>query len=232
MPTLKYELPKRKIGTKFIYRPHKVAQHEATIIGYQIIHETDTGYTNMTYHISYDYLGQTMKTSVPRSTVERTLLQKERQRPAREAAKQLIAKYVERGDTLEYLASGSMGAAHPNGMSVHIGGYMDDKSYSNHTICVERDINGNEVNKAFKLEDIYNELKSGQGGVRDMIAKAKKAPLVLWRHERMFTKELYFFRRKVYCTVHIGFVRGRRKPLGHRQPSRRQQRPLLARLIM
>ena len=36
--------------------------------------------------------------------------------PAREAAKQLIARYVERGDSIGSLASGYLGAAYPNGM--------------------------------------------------------------------------------------------------------------------
>jgi len=83
---------------------------------------------------------------------------------AREAAKHLIQKYVERGDSIESLRSSYMGASAPHSYDVFIGGYMSvgDKHWSNDWILVYRDISGKEVNQAFKLQEIYDECKSGQ----------------------------------------------------------------------
>jgi hypothetical protein len=83
---------------------------------------------------------------------------------AREAAKHLIRKYVERGDSLESLRSSHLGAMTPRGYDVSIGGNMPrgGKYWSGDWILVHRDLNGTEVNQAFRLNQIYTELKQGQ----------------------------------------------------------------------
>jgi len=83
---------------------------------------------------------------------------------AREAAKRLIAPYVQRGDLIESLRYSHMASTHPNGMWASIGGYMPvgQRYWSTDWILVARDIDGNIVNQAFKLKDIYDELKQGQ----------------------------------------------------------------------
>jgi hypothetical protein len=83
---------------------------------------------------------------------------------AREAAKHLIQKYVERGDSVESLRASHMGASAPHSYYVSIGGYMPvgGKPWATDWILVYRDMNGKEVNIAFKLQEIYNECKTGQ----------------------------------------------------------------------
>jgi hypothetical protein len=83
---------------------------------------------------------------------------------AREAAKHLIQKYVERGDSIESLRSSYMGSCAPHSYDVSIGGYMPvgGKRYSCDWILVYRDMSGKEVNQSFKLREIYDECKSGQ----------------------------------------------------------------------
>jgi hypothetical protein len=83
---------------------------------------------------------------------------------AREAARHLIRKYVERGDSLESLRSGYMGAMAPHSYWVQIGGYMPigGTYYPPDWILVHRDMHGNKVNQAFRLREIYDELKQGQ----------------------------------------------------------------------
>ena len=83
---------------------------------------------------------------------------------AREAAKHLICKYVERGDSLESLRSGYLGATAPHSYDVSIGGYLPGggKHWSGDWIVVRRDMNGVEVNQTFRLKEIFNELQQGQ----------------------------------------------------------------------
>jgi hypothetical protein len=80
----------------------------------------------------------------------------------RQAAKHLIARYVERGDTLSSLRGSYMGESHPDGMNASIGGAISGRVYGQDYIVVRRDMEGREVNIAFKLFEIYAELKSGQ----------------------------------------------------------------------
>ena len=84
----------------------------------------------------------------------------------REAAKHLIRTYVERGDSLESLRAGYLGASMPQGYHASISGYLPDgdgwKRWSTDWITVRRDMDGREVNQAFRLQEIYNELKQGQ----------------------------------------------------------------------
>jgi hypothetical protein len=68
-----YELPQHQIGTHFTYKPGKES-YDATVIGYHVEHDTDTGQTNVTYRISYNFGGQRIVTDVPRTTVERAIL--------------------------------------------------------------------------------------------------------------------------------------------------------------
>lgn len=81
---------------------------------------------------------------------------------ARETAKDFIRPYVERCDPITFLRA--MGGCAPGGYDVSISGYMPigSKWWSNDWILVYRDRDGREVNAAFKLKDIYEEVKSGQ----------------------------------------------------------------------
>lgn len=69
--TIEFDVPTREIGTKFHY-----GHHEYTIIGFLVVHETDTNYTNVTYRVSHEFAGQTIKSSMTRSGVERAILAK------------------------------------------------------------------------------------------------------------------------------------------------------------
>ncbi len=52
-----------------------------------------------------------------------------------------------------------------------------------------------------------------------------RAPVAIWVDEKGFTKDIHFFRRKIYLSFRIGFMR-------HRTNSTSlQSRPLLARLF-
>jgi len=74
METLKYDLPKHAVGTKFTYRVGK-GKYEATVVGYHVEHNTDTGYVNVTYRAEYLFAGMQMITAtVARSTVDMALL--------------------------------------------------------------------------------------------------------------------------------------------------------------
>ncbi len=87
---------------------------------------------------------------------------------AREAAKQLIRGYAERGDSIKSLADGYLGHAGSD-YYASIGGYMwrdadlnkpDGKPYkhlNNYQIGVEQ-VGEVEVMEVFSLKDIYNEI--------------------------------------------------------------------------
>lgn len=68
------ELPKHKVGTKFVYRYGK-AKFDATVIGYHIEHNTDTKKSEVTYRAEYK-LGdlQIMKVNVARATVDSSVV--------------------------------------------------------------------------------------------------------------------------------------------------------------
>ena len=61
------------------------------------------------------------------------------------------------------------------------------------------------------------------------------APIAIWVEEKGFSKDIHFFRHKIYLSFHIGFMRrgGDAVSLRH-QSSRKllQSRPLLARLFL
>jgi len=83
---------------------------------------------------------------------------------AHKAAKHLIEQYVIRGDSVESLKAGQMGACSPNSYWVSIGGYLNGKRYSTDKIIVERDMKGVEVERVFDLRKIYNEIKESNHG--------------------------------------------------------------------
>ena len=68
--TIDVELPKHQVGTKFTWVRNRKTKHEAEVVGYSIEHHTDTGYTNVSYRISYDIGVQIMTATVARSTVD------------------------------------------------------------------------------------------------------------------------------------------------------------------
>lgn len=76
-----------------------------------------------------------------------------------EAAKHLVRAYVERGDSLDSLRSGVLGAASPQSYWASISGYLGNKKYNSDHIIVYRDMKGKEVNKVFKLKKIVEEIK-------------------------------------------------------------------------
>lgn len=65
--TLTVEMPRWDVGTPLTYRGRS-----AEVIGYHIEHDTDTGACNVTYRIAYEFSGQHMTVTVPRSTVDRS----------------------------------------------------------------------------------------------------------------------------------------------------------------
>ena len=84
--------------------------------------------------------------------------------PAKQAAVELIQKYVDRGDSLESLRSSYMGSSSPGGKDACISGYMPigGKYYGLDWILVYRDINGTPCQERFKLQEIYDLCKTGQ----------------------------------------------------------------------
>ena len=86
---------------------------------------------------------------------------------AREAAKNLIRGYVERGDSIESLADGCLGHAGSD-YYASIGGYIWNGSHTDGTahlvrkvgryqIGVER-LDGKDCHEVFSLKEIYNEI--------------------------------------------------------------------------
>lgn len=76
---LKVELPKHEIGTKFIHKAGKQT-NEAEVIGYQIVHNTDTNKTNVMYRIRYNFAGlQDITATVARSTVDIGIIKQEKE---------------------------------------------------------------------------------------------------------------------------------------------------------
>ncbi len=86
---------------------------------------------------------------------------------AREAAKDLIRGYVERGDSIESLAAGCLGYAGSD-YYASIGGYIWNGSHTDGTahfvrkvgryqIGVDR-LDGKDCNEVFSLKEIYNEI--------------------------------------------------------------------------
>lgn len=61
------------VGTKFITRDK--AKREATVIGYHVEFDTDTQKLNVTYRIETIIVGQSVTSDVPRSTVDRAILE-------------------------------------------------------------------------------------------------------------------------------------------------------------
>ena len=88
-------------------------------------------------------------------------------RAARQLAKRLIYRYVERGDSLSDLKKSHMGMAGPPGYSVSIGGWMDGKAWATDFIVVSK-VDGYKVNRAFKLRDIFREVEGEIKSARDV----------------------------------------------------------------
>jgi hypothetical protein len=80
----------------------------------------------------------------------------------RDAAKQLIRGYVERGDTINDFKKSWLGHC-SNEYVANIGGYADDKKYSNDKILVT-EVNNKKIKPAavFTLREIYEEVKLEQ----------------------------------------------------------------------
>lgn len=68
--------PRAKLGDQFTYRSGK-SLRPATITGYHIEVDTDTGRVSVTYRGTYDLAGQLVTVTVPRSIVDFQLIRKE-----------------------------------------------------------------------------------------------------------------------------------------------------------
>jgi len=79
-------------------------------------------------------------------------------RTAKSVAVELIEYYVKRGDPLEWLKQGQMGAG-DSGESSSIGGYCQGKKFSSDFIIVSK-FNGQEICEVFKLKEIYEGIKA------------------------------------------------------------------------
>jgi hypothetical protein len=60
------------VGTEFKLRKGK-STRDATVIGYRIEHNSDTGVTSVSYRVGYDFCGQRMTDDYPRNTITRAL---------------------------------------------------------------------------------------------------------------------------------------------------------------
>ena len=79
---------------------------------------------------------------------------------AREAAKDLIRSYVERGDTVDQLARGRTGS-YSDEYCAQIGGYVDGKNIGNQKIIVRKVKNKKfEPPEIFSLQKIFDEIKN------------------------------------------------------------------------
>ena len=79
-------------------------------------------------------------------------------RTAKSVAVELIEYYVKRGDPLEWLKHGQMGAG-DCGESAQIGGHCEGKKFSSDFIIVSK-FNGQDVCEVFKLKEIYEGVKN------------------------------------------------------------------------
>lgn len=77
-------------------------------------------------------------------------------------AKHLIRRYVERGDSLQSLKSGQQSYGAPDGMSMGIGGRLNEKSVGTDYIVVKRLDNGTEVGEKISLKKVFDEIKAEQ----------------------------------------------------------------------
>ena len=88
---------------------------------------------------------------------------------AKEAAKDLIRGYVERGDSVESLADGCLGYAGSD-YYASIGGYIWNESHTDGTAHLVRKVgryqigveqlDGKDCNEVFSLKDIYQEIQT------------------------------------------------------------------------
>jgi len=92
--------------------------------------------------------------------------QYEIEQAARALAKRFIYRYVERGDSFESLKKSHMGMGCRK-ESVCIGGWMNGKSWSTDFILVSM-VDGKEANVAFKLRDIFREVRGEIQSARDV----------------------------------------------------------------
>lgn len=77
----------------------------------------------------------------------------------REYAINMVKPYIERGDSIEHMKSGQMGV-YSDSQSCQIGGYVDNKHYSNDFVISKNRRTG-EIG-VFKLKDLYEEVLSKQ----------------------------------------------------------------------
>lgn len=63
-----------RVGTEFTYQPGSYKDRRpATVVGYHIEHNTDTGKTSIGYRIKYDTALNPIVTDVPATTVTRAM---------------------------------------------------------------------------------------------------------------------------------------------------------------
>jgi hypothetical protein len=79
--------------------------------------------------------------------------------PAEETARRLIRPYVRRGESAHDLMEGGLGSF-STAFRASIGGRMNETLYGHDKIIVEKDIDGNEVNKVFQFRTIYAAVKA------------------------------------------------------------------------
>ena len=92
--------------------------------------------------------------------------QYELEQSARALAKRFLYPYIERGDSFESLKKSHMGMGCTK-ESVCIGGWMNGKSYSTDFILIAK-VGGKKVNVAFRLLDIFREVKGEIMTARDL----------------------------------------------------------------
>jgi len=97
----------------------------------------------------------------PKKKIKPKNLEQKRGKPriktARDAAKDLIRAYVERGDSIESLRKGQMGS-YGGEYDASIGGYLDGKHYPG-KIQVTK-LAGKKIKEVFSLNELYKEIQS------------------------------------------------------------------------
>jgi hypothetical protein len=69
-----FSLPKHPVGTTFTWVRSRKVKYEATVVGYHLEYDTDTGRTEVQYRISYDIGVQMMTATVARSTIDMAVM--------------------------------------------------------------------------------------------------------------------------------------------------------------
>lgn len=79
---------------------------------------------------------------------------------AKDLALAMIRPYAERGDDYDSYRASYHGQGGSDG-SLSVGGWIGDKHYSNHFVVVTR-LKGKEVNVAYSLRELWDEVLHGQ----------------------------------------------------------------------